>query len=82
MDRVDALFRRERDDAFHVQVGLHGTLPLSDQVRFVRLEPVQAEPVFLRIDCDRAQTQFGRRAKDTDGDLAAIQGQQFFQVQS
>ncbi len=47
-------------------------------VCFVRLEPVQAEPIFLRINGYRAKAEFGCGAKDTDRDFTAIQGQQFF----
>ena len=78
MDRVDALLRGPGHDALDVEVGLHRTLALADQVGFVRLEPVQAKAVFLRIDGDGAQPQFVGRAQDANGDFAAIQGKQFF----
>ena len=46
MDGVHALFRRQRDDAVDVQVGLDRAFALPDQVGFVGLEAVQAEAVF------------------------------------
>ena len=77
MDRVDAFFARERHDAVDVEIRLDRALALADQVGFVRLEAVQAEAVFLRVDGDGAQAQFVGGAKNADGDFAAIRGQQF-----
>ena len=53
-------------------------MPCADQIRFIRFEPMETQPVFLRIDGDRAKSEFGGGAKDTNGDFSAIQGQQFF----
>ena len=39
---------------------------------------MQAQAVFLRIDGDGAQAQLVGRAKNADGDFAAVQCQQFF----
>ena len=80
VNRVDALFFRQRDDAIDVEIGLHRALAFADQVGFVRLEAMQAEPVFLRVDGDRAQPELIGGAQDTDGDFAAIEGQEFFHV--
>ena len=41
MDRVDALFRGERDDAFDVEIGFDRPFALADQIGFVGLEAVQ-----------------------------------------
>ena len=38
---------------------------------------MDAQPVFLRVNGDRAQPQFRRRAEDADGDFAAIGDEQF-----
>ena len=35
------------------------------------------ESVFLRVDGDRAQAEFGRGAEDTDRDFTAVGNQQF-----
>ena len=78
MDGVDALFRGQRDDALDIQIGLDRPFAFADQIGFVGLETMQAEPVFLGIDGDRAQPEFVGGAQDADRDFAAIQGQQFF----
>src|SRR6476469_4087158 len=78
MDGVYALLLRQRDDAFHIQVRLDGPFALADQVGFIRLETVQCQPVFLRINGDGAQPEFVGCAEYTDSDLAAIQCKQFF----
>ena len=78
MDGVDALFGGQRDDAVHVQIGLNRTFACADQVGFIGLEAMQAQPIFLRIDRDGSQAQLGGRAKDTDGDLTTVQREQFF----
>ena len=49
-------------------------LALADQVGLVGLEAVHAEAVLLRVDGDGAQAEFGGRAEDADGDLAAVGG--------
>ena len=49
----------------------------ANLVRFVSLEPVQAEAILLRVDCDRAQVQFVCRAENADRDFAAVGGKQF-----
>ena len=77
MDRVDALLFGERHDSRDVQVRFDWSLADANLVGFIGLEPVQAQPVFLRINADRAQAEFGGRAKDADGDLAAVGGEQF-----
>ena len=73
MDRIDALFLRQRDDAFDVKVGFDRALACADQVGFIRLEAVQGEAVFLRINGDRAQTKFVGGAKNANGNFAAIE---------
>ena len=63
MDRVHALLLRDRDDALDVEIGADRSLPLADPVRFVRLETVEREAVFLGVDGDGAQAQFGGARK-------------------
>ncbi len=77
MNRVNASFFGERDDPRDVQIGLDGTFARPDLVRLVGLKTVQAETVLLRIDPDGAKPKLGGRAKDADGDLAAVGGEQF-----
>ena len=72
MDRVHAFFLRQRHDAVHIQVGFHRSFAFADQIRFIGLEAMQCEAVFLRIDGDGAQTEFVGGAQYADGNLAAI----------
>ena len=68
---------RERDDAGDVEIRADRALALADQIRLVRLEAVDREPVLLRVDGHGAEAQFGGRAKDADGDFAAVGDEQF-----
>ena len=77
VDRVDVVLFRERDDPGDVEIGFDGTFAGADLVGFVGLEAMQAEAIFLGIDGDGAQSEFGGGAKDADGDLAAVGGEQF-----
>ncbi len=58
MNRVHVLFSRELDDARDVQIRFDGTFSGADLVGLVRLEAMQAEAVFLRIDGDGAEVEF------------------------
>ena len=73
MDRVHALFLGQRDDAVNIQVRFHRPFSFADQVGFVRFEAMQRQPVFLRVDRDRAETQFSGGPQNADGDFAAIE---------
>jgi len=63
MKNVDLLLNRQRNNRVYVQVGFDGAFALADQVSLVGFEPMQAQPVFLRIDGDGAKTQFGAARK-------------------
>ena len=78
MDEVHASFHGEGDDAGDVEVSADGAFVFADEIRFIGLEAVDAEAVFLRVNGDGAQAQFGGGAKDADGNLAAIGHEQFF----
>ena len=78
MDEGDALLLRDVDDALDVEVSADGTLFLAEAVGLVRLEAVAGEAVFLGVDRDGSQSQFGGGAEDPDGDLASVHGHQFF----
>ena len=52
MNRVHAFLARQPDQARDVQIRLHRPFPRADLVGFVGLEPVQAQPVLVRIDAD------------------------------
>ena len=78
MNRVHALLFGQRHDAFDIEIGLHRSFALADQVGFVGFEAVQREAVFLGIDGDGAQAQFIGGAENADGDFAAIECEEFF----
>jgi hypothetical protein len=77
MDGVDALVPGQGDDALDVEVGGDGPFALADEVGFVRLEPVHAEPVLLGEDGDGGDAEFGGGAEDPDGDFGPVGRHQF-----
>ena len=80
MDEVHTLLLRHRHDALDVEIRGDRPLALADEIRLVRLEAMHAQPIFLRVDRDGAQPLFRSRAKNTDGDLAAIGNEKFFEL--
>ncbi len=80
MNRVDAFRFRQRNDSRDIQVRLHWTFPRAYLVGLVGLEAVQAQAIFLRVDAHGAKSELVRRAKDANGDFAAVGGQQFLDV--
>jgi hypothetical protein len=66
----------DADNVLDVEISLHRSLAFTDEIAFVRLEPVQRETVLVRIDGNGADAEFGRRTKHPDGDLPAIGHQQ------
>ena len=72
MNGVDALFLGHGHDALDVQIRGHRPPAAADEIRLIRLEPVDPETVLLRVHGDRAQPQLRGRAKNADGDLRTI----------
>ena len=72
MNRVDLVFAGDGNDAVDVEIGFDGRLAGADEIGFVRFEAMQAEAIFLGIDGNGAQIEFGSRAEYADGDFAAI----------
>ena len=62
-----------------VEVRRHGAPALPDEIRLVGLEAVHGDTVLLRVHRHRAEAKFCRRAKDADGDLGAVGGEDFFE---
>ncbi len=79
MDRIDAFFLRQRDNAVNVEIRGDRAFALADEVGFIRLETMEAEPVLLRKDGHGAQPEFGARAEDADRDFAAVGREQFLE---
>jgi hypothetical protein len=72
MDRVRAGFLGHADDLGDGEIGRDRAQPLADPVGLVRLEPVQAQLVFLGIDGHRLLAQLVRRAHHANGDFAPV----------
>ena len=77
MNYVHALFLRQRDDARDVEIRAHRSFALTNQISLVRLEAMNRQPIFLRVDGHGAETQLGGRAKNADGDFTSVGDQQF-----
>ncbi len=77
MNGVDFFLGRERDDCVDIQVRLHGTFALADEIRFVGFETVQAEAIFLRIHRDCPEAEFVCGAENADGDFTAVECEKF-----
>ena len=78
MNRVDPLSHGQRNHVVDIEVGLDGVHPGTDEVGFLRLVPMEREPIFFRIDGDCPDAQFVGRSKDANRNLTAIRGQQAF----
>ncbi len=76
MDHVDALLACEGDDALDVEIGADGAFVRADEVGFIRLEAMDAEPVLLGVNGHGAQAQLVGGAHDADGDFAAVRDEQ------
>ena len=76
MDHADAAFAGEANDAFDVEVGADRTFAASHDVGLVRFEAMDGEAIFLGVDRDGAQAEFGGGAENADGDLAAVGDEQ------
>ena len=72
MNGVDLGLLRDADDVLDRKIGLERPLARADLIGFVGLEAMQRELVFLRIDRDRADAEFGRRAEHADRDLRPV----------
>ena len=78
VNSIDVFFDGEIDDRVDVKVRLHRAFACADEIRFVGFEAVQAEAVFLRIDGDGSEAEFGGGSKDAGGDLTPVQCEKFF----
>ena len=65
------------DDPCHGATGTDARLArFADGIRFIRLESMQGVAVFVSVERDGANAQLVRRAKDADGNLAAVGDEQ------
>ena len=79
MNRVDALRLGDRDDRLDVEIRAHrlAALRRADEERLVGLEAVQREAVFVAVDRDGPQPEFGGGPEAADGDFRAVGDEQF-----
>ena len=80
MNRIHALFLRQSDDAFDVQISSKRPFILVQFVSLIRLEAMRAKAVLLRINAHRFQPKFCSRPHHADGDFRAVRDHQFFDV--
>ncbi len=80
VDGVSAGLFGDADDFLNGEISLDGAHAAADQIRLVRLEPVQGEFVMLRVDGDGLNAKLGRRAHDADGDFRPVGDQKAFEV--
>ena len=78
VDKLSPLLTRQRHDTRDVQIGSHRALALAYQVSFIGLEPMHTHPILLGVDRQSAQTELGRRAENSHGDLASIGHEELF----
>ena len=74
MNGVAARLQRQRDQALAVEIG--GDARSPERMRLVRLAHVQRGRVVVGIDGDAGDAEIGGRARDADGDFAAIGDEQ------
>src|SRR5579859_3061740 len=69
---IDILLLCEAYNSLDVEVGFDWPLTLANQIGFVGFEAMQREAVFVRINCNRAQAELIRGAKDSNRDFASV----------
>ena len=79
MDRADATPFGKVDDGRDIQVCLQRALILADEVCFVRFHAEQRVDVLIGIHRYRIDAQIVAGAENTDRDLTAVGGKDFFE---
>ena len=76
---IDAVLRGHADDVVDVQVGLDRLTSSrrSDHERFVGFEPVEAEPILVAVDGDRAQPELGGGSEASDCNFRSVGDEEF-----
>ena len=75
MHRVAICLIRDAQQVFDVEVRLHRRFTFADEIRFIRLEAMQREAIFLRKHGHGADAEFDRGALYANGDFAAIRNE-------
>ena len=79
VDRIDADVFGERHDTGNVEIRTNRLAGFAHAIRFVGLEPVQCEAVFVRVNRHGADAEFVRRTEHADGDFTTIRHEQFLE---
>lgn len=77
MNHRDPFGFREFDDAFVIQVSADRAFRGIELVSFVRFEAMDGETIFLGENGDRAESEFGGGAENTDRDFTTVGGEEF-----
>jgi hypothetical protein len=75
IDRSRSL--RQGNDRVDIEISADRLARHTGRIRFIGLEAMQREAIFVRIDGDGADAEFMGGAKDADGDFTAIGDEQF-----
>jgi hypothetical protein len=78
MNQINLMFFGERDDSGNIKICADRPFAFADEIRFVRFEAMNAEAIFLRVNRNSAQPEFGRSPEDANGDFTTIGDEQFF----
>ena len=79
MDRVHALLFGHGDDRIDVQIRAHRLAAGggTDEKRFVGLESMERETIFVAVDRDGSQAELSGGPETADGDFRTIGDEQF-----
>jgi hypothetical protein len=72
VNEFHAFFFGECYDPGNIEIRAHRPFARADQVSFISFESMHRQPIFLRVNGDRAQAEFGSSTKNADGDFTAI----------
>ena len=77
MHEIDPVFSSHSHDTLDIEIRAHRPLAHAHHIGLISLETMHRESVFLRINRHRPQIHLSGRAKDADGNFAAVGRHQF-----
>ena len=77
MNESDAFGFGDGDDAFDVEIRADRAFALSDFVGFIGFEAMHREAVFVGVNGDGGNAQFGGGAKDANRNFRAVGDEKF-----
>jgi hypothetical protein len=72
VDRIDTPLFRQGDQNRDIEIGANRLARLADLVGFVRLQPMQGEPVFVGVNADGPDAQLVAGPEDANCNLTAV----------